>query len=291
MRKVRWLTRSGLGAAVAALGVVAFTPVAYAGEVRLQAESGTIVNTGCGDDGPAASQSGGTGTVVFLPGDGCQIEFSNSAGHTVDSITFFITGQAQTMCGNFIATGSITGTSDTLCIDGTDSGATQETVGFTTARTGSGSTFTIEWNVTVGASYDNAYVDYLTWSDLEAESGTVAACTEGLEVAGTQSEGAKTVVFLPKDTCSITFLALPGGMVPTGINFKTTGTSGTLCGHFTFSGAYTGNSSSYCNGTAAYSTVAYSASTGSGSTFTVTWHTDSGTPTYVNAYVDYLTYA
>lgn len=288
--KTRWFHRSVVCAAVATLGVALLTPAAYAGERKLEAESGTIVNTGCGDDGPATTQSGGTGTVVFLPGDGCQISYSDTNHHTVDSITFFITGQSAQMCGQFIATGAITGTSDTLCIDGSDASATQQTVAFpTTANLLGGTTFTIEWNVTTGPSWINAYVDYLTWSDLQAESGTVASCTEGSESAGVQSDGSRSVVFLPKDGCSVTYSTLGIGQAPTGVNFKMTGTSGTLCGYFTFSGSYTGNTSTYCNGTAAYGTASVTTSPGLGTTFTITWHPT--TVWYVNAYVDYLTYS
>lgn len=289
----RWFSRSLVVAAVAAVTTAGLVPAAHAGSVKLQAESGSVVDTSCGDDGPAGSQTGGTGTVVFLPGEGCQISFTNVTGRPVDAINFFITGQPAQMCGRFTASGSLTGTSSTLCIDGTNSSATYGTVDFPTSRTGSGTSFTITWDVTTGASYVNAFVDFLTWDDLEAEDGTIVNvnCGDGGDATGAREEsgGTGTVVFLPADGCAITFNKLPTGQAPTGVNFKITGASGTICGHFVFSGAYTGTTASHCGGT--FSTAGVTTLPGLGNTFTITWRVDSGTPTYCNAFVDFLTYA
>lgn len=291
--KVRWFHRSLASAAMAVAGIGVFVPAAQAGEVRLQAESGSVVDTACGDDGPAGNRTGGTGTVVFLPGEGCQISFANLTGRPVDSVNFFITGQSALMCGRFTASGSITGTSGTLCIDGTNTSATYGTVAFPTTRTGTGTSFTITWEVTTGASWVNAFVDFLTWDDLEAEDGTIVdtACGDGGDPVPAREEtgGTGTVVFLPADGCAITFPALPLGQAPTGVNFKVTGSTGTICGYFVFSGAYTGQTATHCGGT--YGTAGVTTSPGLGTTFTITWRVTSGTPTFCNAYVDYLTYA
>lgn len=292
--KVRWFQRSLACTAMAVAGVGLFVPGAQAGEVKLQAESGTVVDTSCGDDGPAGSQSGGTGTVVFLPGDGCQIQFTNVTGRPVDAVNFFITGQSSQMCGYFTASGSISGTSSTRCLTGSDTSATFATVDFPTTRTGSGTSFTITWHVSSGyPSWINAYVDFLTWDDLEAEDGTIvnASCGDGGDATGAQEEsgGTGTVVFLPADGCAITFAKLPTGQAPTGVNFKVTGASGTICGYFVFSGAYTGQTANHCGGS--FGTAGVTTLPGLGSTFTITWRVTSGTPTYCNAYVDYVTYA
>jgi hypothetical protein len=288
--KARWLHRSTVCTALAAAATLAtFAPPALAGTHKVEAESGTIDNTGCGDDGPMAAQTGGTGQVVFYPGSGCTETFSGE-GRKVDAINFFITGQASNMCGYFTASGSLSGTSSTLCIDGSNANETYHTVAFSTSGSASG-TFTIEWHVSTGPSWVNAYVDFLTYETItvQAESGSIdnTGCGDDGPMA-VQTDTPGQVVFYPGTTCSQTFNKLSNGALPAGIRFKVTGSIGTICGHFVFTGAYVGSSASVCGGT--YSTAAVTATAGVGSTFTTTWVTDVGTPTYDNAYVDYLTF-
>lgn len=286
----RWFSRSLVVAAVAAVTTTGLVPAAYATTItRLEAEDGTIVDTGCGDDGPAAEQSGGTGTVVFLPGDACQITFDGDSNwRRPKSVRFFITGQAATMCGRFVMTGGFSGTSSTQCVDGTNPLAGYVTATFSSTSGTGGSDFTIEWDVTTGASYVNAYVDYVELSAIEAEEGTVVNPLCGDDgPMGTVGTGNDAEVFFPGNNCALVFATSAG--TPNGAVFKVTGASGTICGHFEFTGAWVGSTGSVCGGTPARASASLSA--GTGLTYTVTWKTDTGTPTYVNAYLNYLTHA
>lgn len=285
----RWFSRSLVVAAVAAATTAGLVTTAYATTItRVEAEDGTIVNTGCGDDGPAAAQSGGTGTVVFLPGDGCQITFSGSANwRRPKSVRFHITGQSATMCGNFVLTGGFAGTSSTACVDGANPAAGYVTATFSSTTGNGGSDYTIEWNVTTGPSWINAYVDYVELSAIEAEEGVVvnSGCGDDGPMR-TVGSGNDAEVFFPGNNCALVFSTTSGS--PDGAVFKLTGASGTICGHFEFTGAWVGSTGSVCGGT---SRASASLTAGLGVTYTVTWKTDVGTPTYVNAYLNYLTHA
>lgn len=252
---------------------------------RLEAETGTIVNANCGPDGPAAAQSGGSGSVVFLPAEGCQITFSGAAlRRRPRSIRFFISGETGNMCGRFYVSGGFQGTSGFACVNGTtDTGYRSASIP-TTIGDG-GADITIEWDVVQGGTGLNAYVDYISLSAIEAEEGTITNSLCGDDgPMRTQGTGTDAVVFYPGNGCSQTFTK--ESVAPTGIAFAA---SADACGHFQFTGAWVGLSPTSCDATETWQPLTLVS--GVGSTYTVTWRTSLASPPAGNAYLNYITHS
>lgn len=134
---------------------------AKAEDVVVEAESGTVDNLLCGDDGPMRTLDNthaSGGQLVFHPGDGCSMTFSGEhPRNRVTGIRFYMTGHDGTICGRFLLVGGIVGTTEAVCVKG----STFVTVPVTSSsRVGP---YTIIWERGFGESPNiNAFVDYHT---------------------------------------------------------------------------------------------------------------------------------
>lgn len=109
----RWLALLAVVAALAPGG-------ARAGDVVVEAEDGSIDTPLCGDDRPGMRELANTeatgGATVFHPGTRCTQTFSGvEPRHHVTSIRFYLTGEDGVLCGRFLLTGGIVGTTQVIC--------------------------------------------------------------------------------------------------------------------------------------------------------------------------------
>lgn len=124
----------------------------------------------------------------------------------------------------------------------------------------------------------------------ESASSYSTGCGDGGDASdmGPLSYGGTSTMFFPASGCNASYTS-SGAVTVTGARVMLSGVAGTLCGRLTVSGT-TSSDKDFCETNDTWVTISFStaALTASGS-FTATWTTASGTPSYVNLFVDYFT--
>lgn len=160
-----------------ALGVP-FASSARADIVLVEAESGSVPNPGCGDDGPMATEGHSEASgfkVVFHPGSGCTVTFDLPNIVGLGSIRYFTTGYVGTHCGHFVVSGAVSGSSRSVCA----SNDTWLVMPFDVVSN-SGSTYSIAWVTESDTpTWVNSYVDFH-----QASVSASSQCSDGVDNDG-----------------------------------------------------------------------------------------------------------